>query len=85
MAPSDGQAPESDGQLSDEQLQKAVREGAERRRQAEEETAPLIEHVHQVADEVRCASAQNPSSWQANPAGLSGRLIRGYRNWRYKR
>jgi hypothetical protein len=23
--------------------------------------------------------------WQANPTGLSGRLIRGYRHWRYKR
>lgn len=23
--------------------------------------------------------------WQANPDGLSGRLVRGYRHWRYKR
>jgi hypothetical protein len=23
--------------------------------------------------------------WQANPTGLSGRVVRGYKHWRYKR
>ena len=27
----------------------------------------------------------NPPAWEANPLGLSGRLIRGYRHWRNKR
>lgn len=26
-----------------------------------------------------------PRRWEADPAGLSGRLIRGYRHWRHKR
>lgn len=27
----------------------------------------------------------SPSNWEANPSGVSGRLVRGYRHWRHKR
>jgi hypothetical protein len=29
--------------------------------------------------------ARNQQKWEANPDGLSGRLVRGYRHWRTKR
>jgi hypothetical protein len=31
------------------------------------------------------ANSRIPQAWEANRSGLSGRFIRGYRHWRYKR
>lgn len=52
-----------------------------RQRDLEERLASIPSPVQLEIE--RLAGA--PGTWQANPAGVSGRILRGYRHWRSKR
>lgn len=51
-----------------------------------EESIRANERQMEAADRVMTSLPPlPPRRWEANPAGLSGRVIRGYRHWRHKR
>jgi hypothetical protein len=62
---------------------------SERLRDVLRQRREMNAHVEQAesdeAEAWRAYWASKPHQWEANPDGLSGRLIRGYRHWRDKR